>query len=203
MSNFKTKVVEGIPLNYDSTDPKDFVEVLNKIADALGGVSNMGVFADITSVTQTNEMVARVADKYITVSTKRYEKPHRDLVVTTNVSEPYQFELDTLAGKKGSNIPSDLEQFLSKVNQQVATEKKTAGALSSPEHSDGYSWREKDDEIPEEDNVEEEDEEDEEDEDNDNEEDVSISDAFKETGKEFASAFKETGRAFKDAFKFK
>ena len=190
-------------MNYDSTDPKDFVEVLNKIADAMGGVSNMGVFADITSVKQSNEMVAKVADKCITVSTKRYEKPHRNLVVTTNVSEPYQFELDTLAGKNGSNIPSDLEQFLSKVNQQVATEKKTAGALSSPEHCDGNSWRDKDDEIPEEDNIEEEDEENEEDEDNDNEEDVSISDAFKETGKEFASAFKETGRAFKDAFKFK
>lgn len=200
MSNLKTKVVEGIHLNYDSTDPKDFVEVLNKIADAMGGVSNMGVFADITSVKQSNEMVAKVADKYITVSTKRYEKPHRNLVVTTNVSEPYQFELDTLAGKNGSNIPSDLEQFLSKVNQQVATEKKTTGALSSLEQSDGYPRRDKDDEISEEDNVEEEDEEDE---DNDNEEDVSISGAFKETGKEFASAFKETGRAFKDAFKFK
>lgn len=188
-------------MNYDSTDPKDFVEVLNKIADAMGGVSNMGVFADITSVTQTNEMVARVADKYITVSTKRYEKPHRDLVVTTNVSEPYQFELDTLAGKNGSNIPSDLEQFLSKVDKPVIADNKAAESSASSTKPENRFWGDKDDELPEEDE-EEEDEEDE-DEDNDNEEDVSISDAFKETGKEFASAFKETGRAFKDAFKFK
>lgn len=201
MSNLKTKVVEGLPLNYDSTDPKDFIEVLNKIADAMGGVSNMGVFADITSVTQTNEMVARVADKYITVSTKRYEKPHRDLVVTTNVSEPYQFELDTLAGKNGSNIPSDLEQFLSKVDKPVIADNKAAESSASSTKPENRFWGDKDDELPEEDE-EEEDEEDE-DEDNDNEEDVSISDAFKETGKEFASAFKETGRAFKDAFKFK
>lgn len=201
MSNLKTKVVEGLPLNYDSTDPKDFIEVLNKIADAMGGVSNMGVFADITSVTQTNEMVARVADKYITVSTKRYEKPHRDLVVTTNVSEPYQFELDTLAGKNGSNIPSDLEQFLLKVDKPVIADNKAAESSASSTKPENRFWGDKDDELPEEDK-EEEDEEDE-DEDNDNEEDVSISDAFKETGKEFASAFKETGRAFKDAFKFK
>lgn len=201
MSNLKTKVVEGLPLNYDSTDPKDFIEVLNKIADAMGGVSNMGVFADITSVTQTNGMVARVADKYITVSTKRYEKPHRDLVVTTNVSEPYQFELDTLAGKNGSNIPSDLEQFLSKVDKPVIADNKAAESSASSTKPENRFWGDKDDELPEEDE-EEEDEEDE-DEDNDNEEDVSISDAFKETGKEFASAFKETGRAFKDAFKFK
>lgn len=201
MSNLKTKVVEGLPLNYDSTDPKDFIEVLNKIADAMGGVSNMGVFADITSVTQTNEMVARVADKYITVSTKRYEKPHRDLVVTTNVSEPYQFELDTLAGKNGSNIPSDLEQFLSKVDKPVIADNKAAESSASSTKPENRFWGDKDDELPEED--EEEEDEEGEDEDNDNEEDVSISDAFKETGKEFASAFKETGRAFKDAFKFK
>lgn len=112
MSKYKTKVVSGLPLNFESTEPKDFVEVLNKIAEAMGGVSNMGVFANITSVTQSNEMIANVADKYVTVSTKRYEKPHCDLVVTTNVADPYQFDLDTLVGKKGSNIPSILESCL-------------------------------------------------------------------------------------------
>ena len=122
MSNLKTKVVEGLPLNYNSTDPKDFVEVLNKIADAMGGVTNMGVFADITSVTQSNEMIANVADKYVAVSVKRYEKPHRDLVVTTNVEDPYQFDLDTLVGKNGSNISSELERFLSKVDKPALKE---------------------------------------------------------------------------------
>lgn len=112
MSNYKTKVVDGLPVNFESTDPKDFVEILNKIAETMGGVSNMGVFADITSVTQSNEMIANVADKYITVSTKRHEMPHDELVVTDNIVEPYQFDLDTLAGKNGSNIPPSLERFL-------------------------------------------------------------------------------------------
>lgn len=192
-------MVEGLPLNYNSTDPKDFVEVLNKIADAMGGVSNMGVFADITSVTQSNEMIANVADKYVIVSTKRYEKPHRDLVVTTNVSDPYQFDLDTLVGKKGSNIPSVLEQFLSKVDKPVIVENKAVDALASPAKSEDRSWADKDDELPEED----EDDEDDEDEEENEDEDTSVSDAFREVGKEFSSAFKETGRAFKDAFKFK
>ena len=191
MSKLKTKVVEGLPLNYNSTDPKDFVEVLNKIADAMGGVSNMGVFADITSVTQSNEMIANVADKYVTVSTKRYEKPHRDLVVTINVADPYQFDLDTLVGKKGSNIPSVLESFLSKVDKPVIAETKAVESPASSTKSEDRSWADKDDELLEE---EEEDAE---------EDDTSVSEAFREVGKEFSSAFKETGRAFKDAFKFK
>lgn len=99
MCGFKTKVIEGLPLNYNSTNPKDFVEVLNKIADAMGGVPNMGAFVDITSVTQTNKMVAKVEDKYVVVSTKQYERPYRDYIVTTNVVEPWQFDLDTLVGK--------------------------------------------------------------------------------------------------------
>ena len=179
-------MVEGLPLNYNSTDPKDFVEVLNKIADAMGGVSNMGVFADITSVTQSNEMIANVADKYVTVSTKRYEKPHRDLVVTTNVADPYQFDLDTLVGKKGSNIPSILESFLSKVDKPVIAETKAVESPASSTKSEDRSWADKDDELLEEE-----------------EDDTSVSEAFREVGKEFSSAFKETGRAFKDAFKFK
>lgn len=195
MSKLKTKVVEGLPLNYNSTDPKDFVEVLNKIADAMGGVSNMGVFADITSVTQSNEMIANVVDKYVTVSTKRYEKPHRDLVVTTNVADPYQFDLDTLVGKKGSNIPSILESFLSKVDKPVIAETKAVESPVSSTKSEDRSWADKDDEL-----LEEEEEEEEEDAEED---DTSVSEAFREVGKEFSSAFKETGRAFKDAFKFK
>lgn len=192
MSKLKTKVVEGLLLNYNSTDPKDFVEVLNKIANAMGGVSNMGVFADITSVTQSNEMIANVADKYVTVSTKRYEKPHRDLVVTTNVADPYQFDIDTLVGKKGSNIPSVLESFLSKVDKPVIAETKAVESPASSTKSEDRSWADKDDEL-----LEEEEEEDAE------EDDTSVSEAFREVGKEFSSAFKETGRAFKDAFKFK
>ena len=182
-------------MNYNSTDPKDFVEVLNKIADAMGGVSNMGVFADITSVTQSNEMIANVADKYVTVSTKRYEKSHRDLVVTTNVADPYQFDLDTLVGKKGSNIPSILESFLSKVDKPVIAETKAVESPASSTKSEDRSWADKDDEL-----LEEEEEEEEEDAEED---DTSVSEAFREVGKEFSSAFKETGRAFKDAFKFK
>lgn len=136
MSKLKTKVVEGLPLNYNSTDPKDFVEVLNKIADAMGGVSNMGVFADITSVTQSNEMIANVADKYVAVSVKCCEKPHRDLIVTTNVADPYQLDLDTLVGKNGSNISSDLEQFLPKIEKPKASLKTSSGDDETDENYD-------------------------------------------------------------------
>ncbi len=202
MGKLKTKVVDGLPLNYESTDPKDFVEVLNKIADAMGGVSNMGAFADITSLTQSNEMITNVEDKYVVVNTKRYEKPHRDLVVTTNVAEPYQFELDTLVGKKGSNITSDLESFLSQTKDtNLSKTKDTKPSITSSKSMDeaNNDWEEDEDDNWEED----EDDDWEEDEDDDWEEDISIRDAFKDAGKELSSAFKETAGAFKDAFKFK
>lgn len=198
MSQLKTKVVDGLPLNYDSTDSKDFVEALNRIADAMGGVSNMGVFADITSVTQSNEMIADVEDKYVVVGTKRYEKPHRNLVVTTNVSEPYQFELDTLVGKNGSNIPSDLESFLTQSEKPKLSQSVVSGSTQKPsiasQQNEDDDW--KDDEEEDDDSLEEEEEED------DEEKDESISEAFREVGKEFSSAFKETAGAFKDVFKF-
>lgn len=202
MSKLKTKVVDGLPLNYESTDPKDFVEVLNKIADAMGGVSNMGVFADITSVTQSNEMIADVEDKYVVVSTKRYEKPHRDLMVTTNVFEPYQFELDTLVGKNGSNIPSNLASFLkqsekSNPSTSIGSDSKSKSFIASSQNEDVMDDDWEDDEEEDDDPLEDETEEQEE------EKDESISDAFREVGKDFSSAFKETTGAFKDAFKFK
>lgn len=122
MSNYKTKVVEGLPLNFESTDPKDFVEILNKVANAMGGVSNMGVFADITSITQANEMVAEVADEYISVSTSHYEKPRKELIAKGNETEPYQLELDVLAGKKGLNISDELADFLRTIDNPSSTQ---------------------------------------------------------------------------------
>lgn len=124
MSNYKTKVIEGLPLNFESTNPEDFVEVLNKVANAMGGVSNMGVFADITSVTQTNEMIADVADEYISVSTSHYEKPRRDLIATGNEIEPYQLELDVLAGKRESNVSDELANFLKTIDNPTSSQQK-------------------------------------------------------------------------------
>ena len=90
MGNLKIKVVDGITPNFESTDSKDFIEILNKIAEAMGGVSNMGAFADITKVTQYNEMMADVSDQFISVTTTQYEKPHRDLQATSSETDPFQ-----------------------------------------------------------------------------------------------------------------
>lgn len=102
MSDTQVKIINGITPNFESTASKDFVEILNKIAEGMDGVSNMGVFADITKVTQLKEMVADVLDSYVTVTTKQMEKPHRDLVATTDVTDPYQLELSVLYTEKPS-----------------------------------------------------------------------------------------------------
>lgn len=107
MSNTQIKIIKGITPNFDSTETINFVEILNKIAEEMGGVPNMGVFADITKVTQLKEMIADVSDSYVTVTTKQMEKPHRDLVATSDITDPYQLELADLFSEKKSSIVKD------------------------------------------------------------------------------------------------
>ncbi|MCR5361585.1 MAG: hypothetical protein K6E73_06180 [Bacteroidales bacterium] len=186
----KIKVIGELPLNFNSTAPQDFVEALNRIAEEFGGVSNMGVFADIISVHQSNEMLVRVEDKYVAVSIKNYEKPHCDLTVTTNVSDPYQLDLDTLVGKNGSNIPSSLEQFLEN-NEEDELEDEESDADNGDE------------------DIEDELEDEESDADNEDEDlktdgkDDEKTDAFHSVGKVFSTTFKETASVFKGVFTFK
>lgn len=111
MSN-KVKKIEGLPLNYESTDSKDFIEILNKVSEFMGGVPNMGTFADITSITQSNDAIATINNKFIKVNIKHFEIPHKDLIVTENISDPFKYDFDTLTGKKGSNIPSQIAKSI-------------------------------------------------------------------------------------------
>ena len=43
----KTKEFKDLPLNYQSVSPEDFIDFLNEVSPELGGVTNLGVFADI------------------------------------------------------------------------------------------------------------------------------------------------------------
>lgn len=182
MGNLKIKVVDGITPNFESTDSKDFIEILNKIAEAMGGVSNMGAFADITKVTQSNEMMADVSDQFISVTTTQYEKPHRDLQATSSETDPFQLELDCLIGKNGKTMPSDLESFLKKKDNPKESSKSAEKPLDDEEIDD------EDDEDLDDENLEEEDLEEEDEEEDDDDE--SISDAFKSVKKDIKKAFK-------------
>lgn len=185
MGNLKIKVVDGITPNFESTDSKDFIEILNKIAEAMGGVSNMGAFADITKVTQSNEMMADVSDQFISVTTTQYEKPHRDLQATSSETDPFQLELDCLIGKNGKTMPSDLESFLKKKDNPKESSKSAEKPLDD-EEIDDEDDEDLDDENLEEEDLEEEDLEEEDEEDDDE----SISDAFKSVKKDIKKAFK-------------
>lgn len=176
MGDLKTKIVDGITPNFESTDSKDFVGILNKIAEAMGGVPNMGVFADITQITQSNELMADASDQYIAVTTKQYEKPHRDLQPDSDETDPFQLELDCLVGKTGNKMPSDLSAFLDKKDNP------SDSAMDDDELDDDV-----DDEI---------------DDDDDSDDGKSIGEGFKEVGKAFRSAFKnkstKSGKPFDD-----
>ena len=99
MAELKIKTIEGLKVDLSSTNPMDFVSALNKIADNLGGVSNMGIFADIVSITPIEEMRVGVVDGFIDVKTGMKEKPGRELTIKDGINDPYELDYDVLLGK--------------------------------------------------------------------------------------------------------
>lgn len=56
IGGFKTVSLPNIPADKNSTAPADFIDILNEACPLLGGVSNLGTFCDITSVTQNTPL---------------------------------------------------------------------------------------------------------------------------------------------------
>lgn len=98
----KSKPIPDLDVNFKSTDPKDFVEVLNKIAEKFGGVTNMGAFADITSIVPSDELKAEVCDEFVEVSVKDMETPELRYTVTRGITSPFDLDYDVMLGKTSS-----------------------------------------------------------------------------------------------------
>lgn len=198
MGTLKTKIIDGITPNFESTDSKDFIEILNKIAEAMGGVPNMGVFADITKVTQSNEMMADVSEQFISVTTRQHERPCRDLQPNSNETDPFQLELDFIIGKKGDTLPSCLASLLKKEDDyeealRSAKKQSYKDEIEDEDEDDLDELDEDEDEDEDDDDLEEEEEEEEDDDDDE----TSISDDLRDVGKEIGATFKDIKNTFK------
>ena len=95
-AGFKTKVVNNLVCNIESTNPEDFIEVLNTISPELNGVTNLGVFSDIKSVEQSSALLSEVEEQFIHVETEKDEQPYNHLKNDGSSAEPYDYDFDFL-----------------------------------------------------------------------------------------------------------
>lgn len=95
-SLFRTKEMANLEVNRTSTNPDDFVEMLNMISQEFGGISNLGVFCDITNVEQTSAIVADVEEQFIHVDTEHDEQPYDKLTNDGSSVNPYDFNFEHL-----------------------------------------------------------------------------------------------------------
>ncbi len=94
------KTINGLNVNFDSKDPKDYIRVLDIISHSTKNcVSNLGAFADITSIECTSGMVANIQNEYLTVEIQKKEIPGSRLEKGSHASEPYEMPLDVLVGR--------------------------------------------------------------------------------------------------------
>ena len=56
IGGFKTVSLPNITADKNSTEPADFIDILNEASPFLRCVSNLGTFCDITSVTQNTPL---------------------------------------------------------------------------------------------------------------------------------------------------
>ena len=94
------KTINGLDVNFDSNNPKDYIQVLNIISNSTKKcVSNLGTFADITSIECKSGMVANIQNEYLTVEIQKKEIPGSRLEKGNYASEPYELPLDLLVGR--------------------------------------------------------------------------------------------------------
>lgn len=91
-----TKEFENLNVDYKSTSPDDFIEVLNEISPEIGGVTNLGVFADIKSITPGYVLRTKESDEYINVKTSHDEAPFNTMRNDGSSIEPYDHNFDHL-----------------------------------------------------------------------------------------------------------
>lgn len=96
IGDFKTITLPKVKVDETSTNPDDFVELLNIASPLLGGITNLGVFCDITSVSHKSALLADVEMQYIHVETEDDEQPDRKLVNDGSSTNPSDLSYETL-----------------------------------------------------------------------------------------------------------
>lgn len=99
-NNFKLRTTEltKAPITIDrvSTSPEDFISTLNQISPLLGGITNLGVFADIEKVEQTIAIEGASTNDYLSFSLSDHEQPGCLLYRDNSSSNIKDYSFNTL-----------------------------------------------------------------------------------------------------------
>jgi len=99
IDGYKTKILKDLSFNTVSTNPNDFIEILNSLSESFGGVTNLGVFGDIQKIEQKSAVLAHVGEQFVHVETENAEQPYNKLQNDGSSTDPYDFDFDYLLNK--------------------------------------------------------------------------------------------------------
>lgn len=105
--NLKTDVAHGLLLDYSVTDPQSFIAVLNKVAKECHGLHNLGIYADIVSVTPSHVLKFETKDNFVHVKCFDGESAGNALVNDGTSEEPFQHPFDELLAGGGTDPDAD------------------------------------------------------------------------------------------------
>lgn len=141
--NLKIDVAHGLLLDYSVTDPQSFIAVLNKVAKECHGLHNLGIYADIVSITPSHVLKFETKDNFIHVECFNGENPGNELVNDGTSDNPFQHPFDELLAG-GDEDESEENETDGEEEEAVEEEEETDGETDS-EEEEGEEEKEEDD----------------------------------------------------------
>lgn len=154
--NLHEDVAHGLLMDYSTIDPQAFVSILNKIAKECHGLHNLGIYADIVSVTPSHALKFETKDNFIHVECFNAESPGNGYDNDGTSENPFQHPFDELlaggdADESDEGVAADAgdETEGEGYDEEESVEDEEEG--ESDEAEDGEEYEEEDGEEVEED----------------------------------------------------
>lgn len=113
-------IINNTKVNYQSTNPEDFIEVLNSLANNIGAVRNLGVFADIVSVEYSKDLKVRAVNKFVNTRTENDKKSGNSIFHDNSPKHPRQYDYETLLN--GIPAPAEFPSFINESTENNKVE---------------------------------------------------------------------------------
>ena len=94
--NLTEDVAHGLLLDYSIVDAQSFVPVLNKIAKECHKLHNLGIYADIVSITPSHVLKFETKDNFVHVECFNGENPGNELENDGTSENPFQHPFNEL-----------------------------------------------------------------------------------------------------------
>ncbi len=113
--NLTEDSAHGLILDYSLVDPQSFIPVLNKVAKECHKLHNMGIYADIVSITPSHALKFEAKDGFVHVECFRGESPGNDYENDGTPENPFQHPFtEILPGVDSDESDADEEEITRK-----------------------------------------------------------------------------------------